>query len=256
MSVTAFIQARLGSTRLPGKVLLDLCGKPVLERVIERVSRARNVDRVVVLTTLSPLDLPIVRLCAERGILVYCGSVEDVLDRFYQAAKVLCPDNIVRVTADCPVMDPSVIEEVVARHLESGADYTANVFIERYPDGEDVEVMTFPTLRRAWQEASLGSEREHVTLYVRNHPEMFRHASVICPEDHSGQRWTLDTDRDYAFLKALYQELGPGDEYFGMDDVLALLQRKPEILALNNGIQRNEGLAKSLHNDLAMQEAD
>lgn len=249
MKVNVFIQARLGSTRLPGKVLLDLYGKPVLLRVIERVKKARGIDNVVVVTTLDARDLPLVKLCAELGVQVFCGSEDDVLDRFYQAAKILKPDHIVRITADCPVMDPALIEQVVSRHLDSGADYTANVLEETFPDGEDIEIMKFSALERAWKEASLISEREHVTPYIRKNGSLFRLESVKCPENHSSERWTLDTQRDFDFLSAMYESLAPADEFFGMDKVLKLLRDKPGLRDINSGIERNEGYAKSLRED-------
>lgn len=249
MNNTVFIQARVGSTRLPGKVLLDLYGKPVLTRVIERVQKAEGVDRVIVVTTLERKDLPLVRLCAELGVQVFCGSEDDVLDRFYQAAKILKPDNIVRITADCPLMDPFVISDVLSRHLSSGADYSSNVIVERFPDGEDVEAFTFAALERAWREANLGSEREHVTPYIRNNPVMFKQESVICESDYSKERWTLDTARDFDFLSAIYEMLAPKNEFFGMREVLEALRDRPELREINTGIARNEGYLKSLRED-------
>ena len=249
MSVVAFIQARVGSTRLPGKVLMDLGGKPVVLRVIERVRKASNVDEVLVVTTFDPKDLPIVKLCAEIGVRVFCGSEDDVLDRFYQAAKLLKPEHIVRITADCPVMDPAVVSRVVAQHLQGNSDYTSNTIEEHFPDGEDVEVFSFEALKRAWKEADLMSEREHVTLYIRNHPERFSLSSVKSDLNLSNQRWTLDTDKDYAFLTSLYKELGSRDEYFGMDEIIALLTERDELNTINAGMARNEGLQKSLRND-------
>jgi spore coat polysaccharide biosynthesis protein SpsF (cytidylyltransferase family) len=228
---------------------MDLGGKPVLDRVIQRAVRARGIDEVIVVTTLGIKDLPLVRLCAEQGVRVFTGSEDDVLDRFYQAAKIISPDHIVRITADCPVLDPTIISRVVERHIASGADYTSNTLVERYPDGEDVEVFSFASLQRAWNEATLASEREHVTPFIRNHPDLFRLESVICERDLSDQRWTLDTDRDYDFLSALYRELGAEDEYFGMERILAFLGVRAELRQLNEGIVRNEGLAKSLRED-------
>lgn len=249
MNVVAFIQARVGSTRLPGKVLMDLEGKPVVLRVIERVKKASNVNEVVVVTTFDPKDLPIVKLCAELGIRVFCGSEDDVLDRFYQAAKLIKPEHIVRITADCPVMDPAIIIRVVQQHIKNHCDYTSNIIEENFPDGEDVEVFSFEALKKAWKEADLMSEREHVTLYIRNHPERFSLSSVKSELNLSNQRWTLDTDKDYAFLTSLYKELGSEDEYFGMNKIIALLKERNELNTINAGIARNEGLQKSLRND-------
>jgi len=233
---------------------MDLGGKSVLERVIQRVLRSRGIDEAIVVTTLAKRDLSLVRICAERGVRVFCGSEDDVLDRFYQTAKILSPDHIVRITADCPVLDPMVVEHVINRHLSSGADYTSNGLVERYPDGEDVEVFSFAALQKAWKDASLVSEREHVTPYIRNHPELFLLESVISEKDLSDQRWTLDTDRDYEFLSALYRELGPENEYFGMERILAFLAERKDLRKLNEGIARNEGLAKSLREDRKISE--
>lgn len=249
MSVVAFIQARIGSSRLPGKVMMDLGGKPVIARVIERVRKASGIDEVVVVTTFDRKDLPIVCLCAEAGLRIFCGSENDVLDRFYQAARLIEPDHVIRVTADCPVLDPMVIEKTLALHLLTSADYTSNTFAERFPDGEDVEVMTFAALQTAWKQASLLSEREHVTPYIRKHPELFRHASLVGEKDYSSMRWTLDTEKDYRFLVAIYEALGTEKPSFGMDDILEFIGSHPDLVELNSGIGRNEGLAKSLRED-------
>lgn len=249
MSIMAFVQGRMGSTRLPGKVLFDLRGKSVIERVIERAAQARRVDEVVFLTTIAPADLALVALCASKKIRVFCGSEDDVLDRFYQAARLLKPSHIVRITADCPVIDPGIIDHVIERHIASQADYTSNTLVETYPDGEDVEVVAYEALKTAWEKASLSSEREHVTLYFRNHPEMFDLFSVQSDNDNSALRWTLDTPQDYVFLSKVYDELGAKSDLFGMREILDLLNEKPELNAVNAGIKRNEGLLKSLRED-------
>lgn len=245
--IAVFIQARMGSTRLPGKVLMPLAGRPVLEHVIERV-KASGVGEPIVVTTFSAKDLPIVAYCAAHGIRVFCGSENDVLDRFWQAAKLIDADHVVRITADCPILDPEVVRIVVDTHLESCADYTSNVQVETFPDGLDVEVFRRTSLERAWNEAQLTSEREHVTPYIRNNPGLFVQRDVRNSEDLSGMRWTLDTPDDYQFLTTLFLEL-EGRSGFGMSDVLGLLRNKPEIASINGGTQRNEGYAKSLLED-------
>lgn len=247
VEVAVFIQARMGSTRLPGKVLMPLAGRPVLEHVVERV-KASRVGEPIVVTTISAKDLPIVAYCAELGIRVFCGSENDVLDRFWQAAKLIDAGHVVRITADCPILDPKVVRQVVDTHLESGADYTSNVQVETFPDGLDVEIFRKTSLERAWNEALLMSEREHVTPYIRKNPGLFVQRDVRNNEDLSGMRWTLDTPDDYRFLTALFLELGARSG-FGMHDVLGLLRNKPEIASINGGILRNEGYAKSLRED-------
>ncbi len=245
----AFIQARMASTRLPRKVLLPLQGVPVLQHVIQRTRAARLVSDVVVVTTMEPEDLQIVALCASLETRVFCGSVNDVLDRFYQAARIAGADNVVRITADCPVMDPGVIDRVVEAHLEGKADYTSNVLKATFPDGEDVEVVALGALEKAWREAALLSEREHVTPYLRNHPELFRLVGVESETDLGGKRWTVDEPKDYAFLQALYDRLYPSDHLFPMKRVLELLREHPELEQINSSIGRNEGYAKSLRED-------
>ena len=241
------VQARMGSTRLPGKVLMKLRGKTVLERVLERASAARSVSETMVATGLGRENLPLVRLCAGKGIRVFCGSENDVLDRFYQAAKLIEPLNIIRITADCPLMDPAVIDLVVKAHLRSGADYTSNVAPPTFPDGEDVEVFSFRALERAWKEAELASEREHVTPYIRNHQRLFKKYAVLNEVDLSGKRWTLDRRADLKFISAVYKTAGSG--VFGMKEILKIVSKRPELEKLNAGIDRGEGYAKSLRED-------
>jgi spore coat polysaccharide biosynthesis protein SpsF (cytidylyltransferase family) len=249
MKVVGIIQARMSSIRLPHKVLLDLAGKSVLEHVISRVARANRVSDIVVATTINKEDLSIVKLCASLGYSVFCGSENDVLDRFYQVARLYEADQCVRITADCPMMDPSLIDQVLLLHQESGSDYTANILEETFPDGEDIEVFTFEALKNAWENASLTSEREHVTSYIRKHPELFKLTNLRSPKNHSEKRWTIDNAEDYEFLKHVFNELYHQNPFFGMTDVLTLLDLHPELERINRHIQRNEGYQKSLKED-------
>ena len=249
MSTIAIVQARMGSTRLPGKVLLNLEDKTVLEHVIGRVKSSEYFDDVVVATTISKDDLRIVELCANLGISVYCGSENDVLDRYYQAAKLFGIENIVRITSDCPVIDSKIIDEVISLHLKNNADYTSNTLNETYPDGEDVEVFTFASLKKAWNNAKLASEREHVTPYIRNNPDIFKHASLEYKEDLSQKRWTLDNAEDLEFLRLVYKYLYSKNSLFDMDDILALIDENSEIEKINQHIIRNEGYLKSIRED-------
>lgn len=249
MSVIAIVQARMGSTRLPGKVLLNLEDKTVLEHVIRRIEASEHVDDVVVATTISKADLRIVELCAHLGISVYCGSENDVLDRYYQAAKLFKADTIIRITSDCPVIDPIIIDEVISLHLKTNADYTSNTLKETYPDGQDIEVFTFASLKTAWVDANLASEREHVTPYIRNNPDFFKYASLEHKEDLSQKRWTLDNTEDLDFLRLVYKYLYNKNQLFGMADILKLIIEKPEIEHINQHIIRNEGYLKSLKED-------
>ena len=249
MSTIAIIQARMGSTRLPGKVLLNLEDKTVLEHVVNRVRSSKYVDDVVVATTVSKDDLRIVELCANLGVSIYCGSEDDVLDRYYQAAKLFKADNIVRITSDCPVIDSKIIDDAITLHLNNNADYTSNTLKETYPDGQDVEIFSFASLRTAWKDAKLTSEREHVTPYIRNHSDIFKHASLEYKDDLSQKRWTLDNTEDLEFLRLIYKYLYSKNPLFNMDDILALIEKKPDIEKINQHIIRNEGYLKSLRED-------
>src|SRR5436190_2821698 len=185
MKTVAIIQARMASTRLPGKVLADIEGRPLLQEVIERVARAKTLDLVAIATSDTQPDDRIVEFCKDNRTAYFRGSLDDVLDRFKMAAAYFGADVIVRLTADCPLLDPEVIDKVVKVFQEEDCDYAANVIECTYPDGLDTEVFGYQALRRAWQEAQLKSEREHVTPYIRNHPEVFRLKNVKHPEDLS-----------------------------------------------------------------------
>jgi Spore coat polysaccharide biosynthesis protein F, CMP-KDO synthetase homolog len=246
--ISAIIQARMGSSRLPGKVMKEVSGHPVLYHVIERVSRSRMINEVVVATTFEKEDLAILEFCAGMGIRVFAGSEEDVLDRYYQAAKLCKPDHVVRITADCPLHDPAVIDRVIHKHLELDNDYTSNTLEETFPDGLDCEIFTFAALEQAWKKAKLLSEREHVTPYIKK-GEHFKKYCVKDTIDHSQYRWTLDTERDFAFICKIFEELYPDNPEFGKNDIYELLERCPDILEINKGIIRNEGYLRSLEND-------
>ncbi len=247
--IIAIIQARMNATRLPGKVLLDLEGATVLERVVERVAQSQKVNRVIVATTQQDDDDVVLELCTAKGIVCTRGSQTDVLDRYYQTAKQFRPTHVVRITADCPLMDASVIDHVIEVHLKTESDYTSNTIKETYPDGEDVEVMTFDALEKAWQSATLPSQREHVTPYLKQHPEIFKLTSVTSAVDYGQHRWTLDNAEDYALIQAIYKALYNKNHFFGMNDILAFLEQQPQLGRINQHIRRNEGYIKSLQDD-------
>lgn len=245
MKLIAIIQARLGSTRLPGKVLLDLEGRTVLEHVIRRVKSSKLVDDVIVATTINKNDLEIVKLCVNLDISVYCGSEDDVLDRYYQTARLFKADHIVRITSDCPLIDPIVIDKVITLHLREKADYTSNTIKETYPDGEDIEVFTFSALKEAWKKANLSSEREHVTPFMRKNLA-FKLVNLESNKDLSHKRWTLDNSEDYEFIKLIYKNIYNKNPDFGMEEILKFIDKNPEIEKINQYINRNEGYLKSL----------
>lgn len=251
MKNLAVIQARMGSSRLPGKVLMEICGHPVLWHVIQRVKKSKLIDDIVVATTIEKQDLEIVKFCASNGARVFCGSEEDVLDRYYQAAKLFKPENVIRITADCPLHDPAVIDEVIKKHMNDNNDYTSNTIKLTYPDGLDCEIMKFSILRDAWQNAELLSEREHVTQYIIKNNN-YKKGCLESKIDRSEYRWTLDMEEDYNFIKKIYINLWKKNNCFSSEDIYQLLEKFPEIKHLNKGITRNEGLMKSIENDKIM----
>lgn len=233
----AIIQARLGSTRLPGKVLLPLLGEPVLTHVVRRVARASSVDAVVVATTTRPEDDAIVDLAAVQAWLVERGSEVDLLDRYLRAARAHDADRVVRITSDCPLVDPAVIDDVVGVLAATGADYASNTLEPRtFPRGLDVEAMT----RTALETADLGDHdpdsREHATPYIYRHPERFHLARVPLTVDLSEHRWTVDTAEDYELVRRIFEALGRDD--FGWRDALAVVEANPGWSELNRHVEQ------------------
>ena len=232
MASLAIIQARMGSTRLPGKVLLGVGTESVLGRVVQRLRRAALIDGVVVATTDRPSDAAIIREC--NGLQVAClrGSENDILDRYRQAAKWFGAEVIVRITSDCPLIDPELVDATIQAFFSQPCDYASNALERTYPRGLDTEVFTIAALERAWREARKPYEREHVTPYIYEHPELFRLVSVRAECDYSAYRWTLDTPADLRLIRAIYARFGDRD-YFGWRAILALMEREPELAGLN-----------------------
>lgn len=250
--ILAILQARVSSRRLPGKVLLPLLGQPMLARQLERVRRAALIDQLVVATSADAADDPLALLCGQIGVACYRGQLDDVLDRFYQAALPYRPDYIVRLTGDCPLADPVLIDRVIRRCLDSNCDHISNgTAPATFPDGLDVEVMRFSALEQAWREARLPSEREHVTPFIYHHPERFRLAQYANPVDLSHLRWTVDEPADFELVRIIYETLYPQQPDFDTAAILRLLEQRPALATLNTAHQRNEGYAKSLLQDQA-----
>jgi glutamate-1-semialdehyde 2,1-aminomutase len=247
--ILAILQARASSTRLPGKVLKPILGEAMLYRQLERLRRAKSLDALVVATSTHPSDDPIESLCKAHGIAVFRGSLEDVLDRFHGAAKGHNPDHVVRLTGDCPLVDPALLDQVVARHLEGGFDYTSNAQQASFPDGLDVEVLTWRSLEEAWREAKLPSQREHVTPFVAENPARYRIGHVVGERDLSHLRWTVDEPEDFELVDKIYTALYPKNAAFTTADILAYLDQHPELKTINRKFERNEGYARSLLQD-------
>jgi len=243
-------QARTGSTRLPKKVLLKVGDNELLKIQLNRLSLCKEIDKIIVATTISPDDDIIVNLCKGWNQEVKRGSVDDVLDRYFQSLKSLQPQWVVRVTSDCPLIDPNLVDAVIKMAKTTDVDYASNVLEERYPDGQDVEVFKFSALERAWKEATLTSDREHVTPYIRTNSsykggKLFNSVNFPCGDNFSEIRMTVDEPRDFELIKKLIEDLGTNETW---------LTYTKHILAnnytqINSNIIRNEGFLKSLKND-------
>ena len=236
--ICAIIQARMGSTRLPGKVLREINGRPMLSYMLERVTAAHNIDKVVLATSIDSSDDPIAELCRKNDILYYRGSVDDVLDRYYQAARRVKADIIVRLTGDCPLIDPRMIDCVIDIYKNGNYDYVANTTPPKWtvPRGMDVEVFSRRSLEEAFLEGSSSAEREHVTPYIYGLPWRYQLRQVRLAEDLSHHRWTVDTAEDLALVTHVLEALLPENPLFTMHDVLLLLKQHPERVKLNAGI--------------------
>lgn len=238
MKITAIIQARTGSTRLPNKVLEDLAGQPLLARVMERARRAKTLDNVVVATTEQPADDIIVRLCEERGWPHFRGSEEDVLDRYYRAALAFKTDVIVRITSDCPLIEPEIIDKTVGELLSGRPrlQYVSNCLTRTFPRGLDVEAISFHALEKAWREDHNPAWREHVTMYILRHPEKFKIQNITNDKDYSYMRWTVDTIEDLTFVRKIYHHFQ--NDNFNWREVLNLLEMHPDWLEINRQVQQ------------------
>lgn len=246
MKTVAVIQARMGSTRLPGKVLMTLLDRPVIQWVHERALRIPGVDEVVIATSTSATDDPLASWCEANGALLFRGSPDDVLDRYARCAQRHDADAVVRITADCPLLDPAVSGRVVQAFLDrEGCDYASNTQPPTFPDGLDTEVMSRRALEMSADEAVEQFDREHVTQFIRRHPERFAAESIVCEHDNSGDRWTLDEPADLVFLSAVAQRLRHVGASGSMSEVLAVLDAEPELRSLNSGIARNAGAASA-----------
>ena len=249
MKIVAIIQARMSSKRLPGKVLLPLCGYPVIEHVVRRVKECKKINTIVVATSKSKADWPIVNWCKKNKINFFQGSLNDVLDRYYKASILFKADIIVRVTGDCPVIDPKILDEVIIRFKKKNYDFYS--LGGNFPDGLDCQVFTFKALKKSSIEAKLKSDREHVGTYIENtNRNSFKIGAYKKFKKLSHHRWTIDEPRDYKFLKKIFDKLFKNfNENFYTKEILKLLKKEPKLLKINSGIVRNAGYKKSIKLD-------
>lgn len=241
MKTVAIIQARTTSTRLPAKVLADLEGAPMLERQILRLRRATTLSEITIATTTNDTDVPVVALASRLGLRVFRGSEPDVLDRFSGAAAAFDADVIVRVTADCPLIDGLVLDRVVMARREAAADYASNVLHRTYPRGLDVEVFTRAALERCHRVATSTAAREHVTWFIhRERPDLFRTVGVTAPTDDSDLRWTVDTPEDMAMVRSVYRGLHLTTRDAPYEEILTWVRAHPEVSALNAAVEQKK----------------
>ena len=236
--ILTVVQARMGSSRLPGKVLLPLAGQPLLVRMVARVRRARLAGTVVVATTTEAADDAVAACCAAHGLPCFRGDALDLLDRHYQAARHYQADVVLKIPSDCPLIDPAVIDQVLRVYLEGEGryDFVSNLHPATFPDGNDVEIMRFDALETAWREARRPLEREHTTPFFWENPDRFRLANVAWKTGQNfsmSHRWTIDYPEDYTFISAVYDALYPAKADFGLNDILHLLAQRPDIAQLN-----------------------
>lgn len=243
--IVAVLQARMSSSRLPGKVLKPILGRPMLEFQIERLRRAHRIDRIVVATSTDASDGPIATLCDRLGVDCFRGSLDDVLDRFYRTAIAFHATEIVRLTGDCPLIDPALIDHLVAYHIDGDYDYSTLSLEPTYPHGLDAEIFTFPALERAWAEAELPSEREHVTLYLYKHAKGMRLGSVKQDKDQSSIRLTVDHPEDFTVVSRIFEALYPANPAFDTAEIVDFLKEHPDVATLNARYRRHEGLKES-----------
>lgn len=248
MKIVAIAQARMGSTRLPGKTMMDVAGKPMLYHFIYRLKHSKKIDEIVIATTEKEEDDVIADYAKKMGVSSFRGSEEDVLGRYYLAAKEHDADIIVRVTADCPLIDPDVVDMAIEEFQGGELDYISNTREPTFPHGLDVEVFSIAALERAYKEAELPSEREHVTPYIWKNTEIFKVGQFKNVENLSGYRWTVDHKEDLEVVREIFKELGT-DSILHMGEIIEFVEKRPSIQKLNSGKDRYEGYEKSVREE-------
>ncbi len=240
MKTICIIQARMGSSRLPGKVLKEVCGKPLIAHTIARLKKAKGIDHIILATSTLPHDAPLIEAAKKEGVEGFAGSENDVLGRYYEAARPHKPDVVVRCTGDCPMFDPAVTGLVIATHFEKGGDYTSNTLTRTYPRGMDTEVFNYTVLERIAREAQDEFSREHVTPYIYRNPQIFRVEQVLAPKELTDPslRLCVDTVEDFELIRRIFEALYPQNPYFTIGDILAFLKTRPELRQINAHVEQ------------------
>ncbi|QNK87244.1 glycosyltransferase family protein [Sporosarcina sp. resist] len=240
MKVTAIIQARMTSTRLPGKVLKKVLNKSLLEYQLERVACSKLIDEIIVATTLNESDDAIVELCKKLGVSIYRGSEVDVLSRYYEASKQYNTDIVVRLTSDCPLIEPKVIDQVIQMYLKQKFDYVSNTQLKTFPRGMDTEVFSSELLESAYYNGIKDYEREHVTPYFYLNKNQYSIGQLIDEEDNSNYRLTVDTAEDLELITIILEKLYPENKEFNLDEIIKTLKENPKLVAINGHIEQKE----------------
>lgn len=243
MKINIILQARTSSTRLPNKVLMPILGKPMLVHQIERLKQLTCINQLIIATSKEPSDDSIEQLCQQENITCFRGSLNNVLERYYQASQAYPSEHIIRLTGDCPVIDSDIITEVINLHLCEKADYTSNCIPPTLPDGLDVEIFTSKALAETWKKASTALEQEHVTPFIRE-SGLFKCENYQYSYDYSHLRWTVDEPEDFQLITSIFNELYPNMPHFKLHDILDLIARQPALSSVNQKFMRNEGLEK------------
>ncbi len=239
MRTVVIVQARMTSTRLPGKIIKTVLGKPLLAYQIERLRRIPDINEIVIATTTNDSDQAVVNLCKALDVACFRGPEEDVLARYYGAALEFQADIVVRITADCPIIDPTICGPAINFLINNNGQYDY-VRLDRYPRGLDTEVFTFAALEECWREATAQPDREHVTPFIYHHPERYRIKRLLCPVDYSHFRWTVDTPADFELIRRIIEELYPVNPEFTMQDSLEIFKKYPDWFFLNSTVHQKE----------------
>ena len=237
--VVAVVQARTDSTRLPGKVLKEICGKPMLLLMLERLSHSKSIDEIVIATTTNAKDDTIFELGKKNGYSVFRGSEFDCLDRHYQVGKKFNADYVAKITSDCPLIDPHITNLVINYFLNNvdDFDYVSNAHPATFPDGLDMEIFHLSTLEKAWRETTIPEHREHTTTYIWSQPSKFRLGNVVMPGGRNlfmQERWTVDYKEDFEFVKTVYENLYENGKIFLMDEILDFLKKRVDVWNINH----------------------
>jgi spore coat polysaccharide biosynthesis protein SpsF len=247
--IVAILQARMSSSRLPGKVLLDVLGKPMIVRQIERILHSSRIDKLILATSTNKDDDSLCEVVSKiDSVVIFRGNLENVLDRFYQSVREIKPDSVVRLTGDCPLADPMIIDDVIDLHLKELNDYTTNTLPPSYPDGMDIEIFTFEALRQSWENAILPSELEHVTSFIRKNPSRFKIGNLQSAIDYSDIRLTVDESEDYKLILEIYRNFSDTNIFF-LGEIIEFLKSNIFLLNINSMHERNTGSKSSREKD-------